>query len=218
VPIVCTGATEMDSWIPPGKDCGACGSRTCEDFTRLVLEGAKTRDDCPFSCESRSNTDANFTGLISQHALDIVGRRADFILEPIPGEPSPRKSILPFRPDLVSEWKINRGDLVVGRPAGSGCPVQHVLEVLEANPVTGVLICHTVGPLALRGRKHHDVEAYHVIGFEGRAAVTSREPVFGLRQPFMPSACMMNLCHTGVVNMILHKSWGLHIRIEDIRI
>jgi hypothetical protein len=29
---------------------------------------------------------------------------------------------------------------------------------------------------------------------------------------------MLQLSHTGVVNMILKKSFGTHIRIEDIRI
>lgn len=33
-----------------------------------------------------------------------------------------------------------------------------------------------------------------------------------------PGYCMMNLTHTGVVNMVLGKSCGLYVRVEDIRL
>ena len=83
---------------------------------------------------------------------------------------------------------------------GQGCPVQHVLRVIDANPVTGVLTCHTVGPHAAREGEAKDVQAYHVIGFEGMAKVVKRRPEFGFRQSFLPSFCMMQVAHTGVVN------------------
>jgi len=70
------------------------------------------------------------------------------------GEPSARKFIVPFRADLVEKWDIRPGALVTGRPAGPGCPIVHALRVLAANPVTGVLECHTVGPLAARKKRH----------------------------------------------------------------
>jgi uncharacterized Fe-S cluster-containing protein len=101
---------------------------------------------------------------------------------------------------------------------GQGCPVQHVLRVIDANIVTGVLTCHTVGPRAAREGTVKDVQAYHVIGFEGIATVVTRPPEFGFRQSFLPSFCMMHLAHTGVVNMVLAQSEGLHVRVEDIRI
>jgi len=62
------------------------------------------------------------------------------------------------------------------------------------------------------------VQAYHVHAFEGIAEVIRRPPAFGCRQPFMPGACMMDLAHTGVVNMVLKKKEGIHVRVEDIRI
>jgi uncharacterized Fe-S cluster-containing protein len=136
----------------------------------------------------------------------------------MPGEPSARKIILPFRADLVERWNIVPGDLVLGRPMGQGCPVQHVLRVIHANPVTGVLTCHTVGPHAARQGGAKDVQAYHVIGFEGMADVVKRRPEFGFRQSFLPSFCMMQAAHTGVVNTVLEKSAGLQVRVEDIRI
>lgn len=205
----------MDSWQPPGKDCGACGAPCCADFLSLMERGEKTKNDCPFSAttaETMTAGEGNFTG------IDVCGKSYDFAIGPFFGEPSARKIILPFRADLVERWNIVPGDIVLGRPMGQGCPVQHVLRVIDANPVTGVLTCHTVGPHAARQGGAKDVQAYHVVGFEGIATVVKRPPEFGFRQSFLPSFCMMQIAHTGVVNMVLVKSGGLHIRVEDIRI
>jgi uncharacterized Fe-S cluster-containing protein len=151
---------------------------------------------------------------------DVTGAKYDFIIRAFPGEPSARKFVVPFRPDLVEKWEIRKGDLVTGRPAGPGCPVYHALRVLSANPVTGVLECHTVGPLeARRGKMSiHDVQAYHVHAFEGLAETVLRPPTLGLRQRFLPGYCMMDLAHTALVNMVLRKKEGMHVRVEDIRI
>ena len=148
----------------------------------------------------------------------MCGRSYDFIIGPLAREPSARKIILPFRADLVERWNIVRGDVVLGRPMGQGCPIQHVLRVIDANTVTGVLTCHSVGPRSAREGVVKDIQAYHVIGFEGIAQVISRPPEFGFRQYFLPSFCMMHVAHTGVVTMVLAQSDGLHVRVEDIRI
>jgi len=204
------------AWQPPGKDCGACGAPTCEAFIALVREGEKDLLDCVFYstdlAPSRFESETRHTG------RDILGAEYDFILEPLPGEVSARKIILPFRPDLVEKWEIVPGDIVVGRPAGAGCPVQHVLSVIRANPVTGLLTCLVVGPRASRGGGFKEIEAYHIVGFEGISRTVRREPTFGMRQRFLPGSCMMNLAHTGVVNMVLAQSSGLHVRVEDIRL
>ena len=205
----------MAEWQPPGKDCGACGAKSCDDFLVLVDQGKKSYEDCPFYGTSEAN---GVTEAPARAGTDVCGREYDFIIGPLPGEPSARKIILPFRADLVERWNIVPGDIVTGRPMGQGCPVQHVLRVINANPVTGVLVCHTIGPHAARQGGAKDVQAYHVIGFEGMAEVVKRRPEFGFRQPFLPSFCMMQVAHTGVVNMLLAKSAGLQVRVEDIRI
>ncbi len=177
--------------------------------------GEKTREDCPFSESTVGNitvAEGNYSG------TDVCGRSYDFVIGPFAREPSARKIILPFRADLVERWEIVGGDIVLGRPMGQGCPVQHVLRVIDANPVTGVLTCHTVGPRAAREGEVKDVQAYHVVGFEGIAKVITRPPEFGFRQCFLPSFCMMQVAHTGVVNLVLAQSGGLHVRVEDIRI
>jgi uncharacterized Fe-S cluster-containing protein len=202
------------AWVPPGKDCGTCGSATCSEFVARVAAGEKEPADCPFAglCTEQAPESTAYTG------TDVLGNNYDFVLTAFPGEPSARKFVVPFRPDLVERWDIRPGEIVTGRPAGPGCPVYHALRVLSANPVTGVLACHTVGPLAARNGKVHDIQAYHVHAFEGIAAVISRPPALGTRQRFLPGYCMMDLSHTGVVNMVLNKKEGIHVRLEDIRI
>ncbi len=178
-------------------------------------QGEKSEGDCPFSflpCGPTTAREAEYSG------TDVCQKTYDFVLGPLGNEPSARKIVLPFRADLVERWKIVKGDIVLGRPMGQGCPVPHVLRVIDANPVTGVLTCHTIGPRAAREGTVKDVQAYHVIGFEGMATTISNQPEFGQRMSFLPSFCMMTRAHTGVVNMVLNKAGGLHIRVEDIRI
>jgi len=200
--------------VPAGKDCGACGTATCEQFLLHVHAGEKSYKDCPYyETQEGARTEAP-----SYSGADVLGNEYDFVLRPLPGEPSARKFIVPFRADLVERWNITAGDLVTGRPAGPGCPLYHALRVLSANPITGVLECHTLGPLAARKEKSHDVQAYNVHAFEGMAEVIQHAPVIGKRQRFLPGYCMINLSHTAVVNMVLNKRTGIHVRLEDIRI
>ena len=204
------------AWVPPGKNCGACGSANCREFGARIAAGEKVFADCPFyTCEG-----APVGGAAAYSGSDVLGNRYDFVLTALPGEPSARKFIVPFRADLVERWDIRPGEIVTGRPAGPGCPVYHALRVLSANPVTGVLGCHTVGPLEARRENGnvHDVQAYHVHAFEGLADVIAKAPMLGTRQRFLPGYCMMDLSHTAVVNMVLNKKKGIHVRLEDIRI
>lgn len=229
---------EIQSWTPPGKDCGLCGCRTCEIFVILVNTKDKEYGDCPFYFEE--NTGEHQAGLIATQQKepnspntgqqiiagieteaafpekDVMGGAYDFILHPLPGEISARKIVLPFRGDLVEKMAIVPGDIVLGRPMGAGCPIPHVLKVIEADPITGLLYTWVVGPRYSRDREVKDVVAYHMIGFEGIAKDIRKEPQFGQRHAFLPGFCMMSLNHTGLVNMVLSKKAGLHIRIEDI--
>lgn len=226
----------VNTWNPPGKNCGACGSQTCSDFVGRLEDGSAKLELCPYYSkenivgqDNQDNQD-NIVNLATRENLamlarkttysgvDVAGKEYDFVLLPFPGEPSARKFIVPFRADLVERWGIKKGDLVTGRPAGPGCPLYHALRVLSANPITGVLECHTVGPMAARKEDTHDVQAYHVHAFEGIASVIKKPPTLGTRQYFLPGNCMIDLAHTALVNMILQKPFGTHIRLEDIRI
>lgn len=205
----------MESWVPPGRNCGACGYGACDEFSRALHAGVRTIQDCPFS--STVCQEHPCTGTVLGSA-DILGDPFDFILHPLPGECSARKILLPFRPDLVERCDIQPGDILTGRPMGAGCPVQHVLRVISASMVSGVIVTHVVGPLFSRGRAVKDLEAYHIIGFEGMAESIQRSPEFGRRMRFLPAYCMMNLTHTGVVNQIFSRKDGLIVRVEDIRL
>lgn len=205
-------------WLPPGKNCGMCGAENCKSFLRQVHTRKKSYADCPFY-ESQAGAkvkrpvdEALYTG------QDVLGHDYDFVLSPLPGEISARKIVLPFRGDLVEKLEIKKGDFVLGRPMGAGCPIPHVLQVIKAEPLTGLLYTWVVGPAYSREKSVKDVAAYHMIGFEGIAGRIRKEPSFGCRVTFLPGFCMMNLNHTGLVNMVLEKSCGLQIRLEDIRI
>jgi uncharacterized Fe-S cluster-containing protein len=206
-------------WRPPGKNCGLCGTPDCEHFLRAVSRHQKEYTDCPFyqvkPNPAPSKNDVN-EAIYAQ--TDILGNPYDFVLTPLPGEVSARKIVLPFRSDLVEKLAIINGDFVLGRPMGAGCPIPHVLKVIAVDLATGLLDTWVVGPQYSRDREVKDVKAYHMIGFEGIAAQIRKSPGFGRRVTFLPGFCMMNLNHTGLVNLLLRQAAGWHIRLEDIRI
>lgn len=206
------------AWLPPGKNCGLCGEKTCKNFLRAVSSSTKQNSDCPFYHDPLFRQNSGAASFARYPERDILGHAYDFILKPLPGEVSARKIVLPFRADMVEKMQIQKGDYVLGRPMGAGCPIPHVLQVIRAEMVTGLLYTWVVGPRPAREQKVKDVIAYHMIGFEGLADKITKEPVFGSRATFLPGFCMMSLNHTGLVNMLLQKSHGLHLRIEDIRL
>ena len=100
----------VNKWSPPGKNCGACGSQTCSDFVNRIEEGSAELDLCPFySKENLVSQDTIVTrenlviqaGNATYSGVDVAGKEYDFVLLPLPGEPSARKYIVPFRADLV---------------------------------------------------------------------------------------------------------------------
>ncbi len=206
------------SWLPPGKNCGQCGEKNCESFTLMIDLGKKNFTDCPYYNEKQLSPAHSSLEQAVYSGKDILGNPYDFVLGPLPGEISARKIVLPFRSDLVEKMKIKKGDIVLGRPMGAGCPIPHVLRVIKADYLTGLLYTWVVGPKYSRDGELKDVTAYHMIGFEGVAKHIIKEPPFGCRVTFLPGFCMMALNHTGLINMVLEKSCGLHVRIEDIRI
>ncbi len=211
--------TTKINWKPPGKNCGMCGAKSCAELVRLVQEGKKDPGECPFY----SSDQGGICEVKHDYGTkDVLGAEFDFVLESLPGEKSSRKIVLPFRGDLVEKMGIKKGDIVLGRPMGQGCPLQHVIEVIDADPISGVITGWVVGPKFARDRAAasiKDVKAYHVIAFEGIARKVKRDPIFGLRQRFLPGYCMMGLGHTAVVNTVLKRDDGkIFVHLEDIRV
>lgn len=206
------------AWNPPGKNCGLCGEENCHSFLQQVTSGGKKYADCPYYSQKQKEKYCDDILSAEYGKTDILKHAYDFVLAPLPGEVSARKIILPFRPDLVESMKIGSGDYVLGRPMGAGCPIPHVLQVLEADLVTGILTTWVVGPKFAREGTTKDIKAYHMLGFEGIASLIRKVPEFGCRVTFLPGFCMMSLNHTGLVNMVLEKEDGIHLRLEDIRI
>ena len=204
-------------WLPPGKNCGLCGEKSCQSFLQRVALGEKGYETCPYYGGSAEQTYAECLECCYS-GYDLLDNPYDFVLTPLPGEVSARKIVLPFRSDSVEKLNIASGDIVLGRPMGAGCPIPHALRVIKAEPVTGLLYTWVVGPKYSRDCAVKDVAAYHMIGFEGLITDVRVEPQIGCRATFLPGLCMMNLNHTGLVNMILQKKEGLHVRLEDIRI
>lgn len=213
-----TTSTAGNEFVPPGKNCGACGCRTCGEYTARVSLGTLDPRACPFYTEAPSKASQDIPLVGRYSGTDILGQAYDFVMTAIPGEPSARKIVLPFRSDSVERMGIVPGDVVVGRPAGAGCPINHVMKVIDADPVTGVITGHVLGPALSRG--HYDevkeVRMYHMLGFEGRAIPITGEPQFGRRQHFLPGFCMMDRAHTGLCNMVIRKPWGIHARVENV--
>ncbi|MDR3102361.1 MAG: Fe-S cluster protein [Methanocalculaceae archaeon] len=210
------------AWEPPGKDCGVCGMESCKAFSVALAVDLKDVGECPYYTKPQKTAASCGGGrplVVTYTGTDVIGAPYDFVITAFLGEPSARKIVLPFRPELVETFDISTGDVITGRPTGAGCPVQHVIRVLEADPISGLITGHVVGPAFARENADAiDLKHYHMIGFEGVAKIIRRAPEFGFRMPFLPGVCMMHRTHTGLVNMVLHKSYGIHVRVEGIAI
>lgn len=140
-------------------------------------------------------------------SLDSINsHRADFSLGPIPGEPSCREDLHPFDRSM----KIESGDILRYRPLG--CPVIHFAKVIDYRK--GVATVHLAGPHQLLGEKglqYKDVGVCMVTGFEG-AVKGGRVPNVGETIKFVPSHCIMQQVHSGV---IIHSE-GKKVRVEGI--
>lgn len=205
----------------PGKNCGLCGFKTCEEFAEVVSKdpaavnrcihlGEKTvRPMCPIGPEFKAE-DITWK--------DHLGREYDFILDKFPGEPGPRETILLFNPTNVEKLGIKKGDVLYGRPAwiSCGCPVTHVGVVVE-NPdyFNGTIVWCIVGPLLARERGVN-IGYYNTTAYEGMVKFTREELQIGRRYYFQPRYCMLQWRHCGIVNQMAKAKDGVHVRIEGL--
>ncbi len=198
------------------KNCGMCGVQTCSEFRKSVVDGKKKWDDCIYNNGMPNSISLNN---IDYEKVDLHGGVYDFILKPIRSEISARKIIQPFRPDLVERWDIKKGDVVIGRPMGAGCPVTHSLLVYDADVISGLLYTWVIGPLEARKLKVIDIKNYYMVGFEGNISNVNSYPKIGKMSSFLPSQCMLRLNHRGLVNQIMVlENKDTIVRLENINI
>jgi uncharacterized Fe-S cluster-containing protein len=176
----------------------------------------KQQADCPYYDESEVKANQNCDEFEDK---DVLGRGFDFVLTNIQGEKSVRKSILPFRTELIERLQIKEGDILTGRPVGAGCPVSHCLEVYHVDYISGIIDTLVVGPLVARESKTKDISAYNMVAFEGVIKNSNSIPKIGQLVVFLPEFCMLRLVHTGMVNQILiSQNDEAIVRIENIGI
>lgn len=209
--------TQSESRIRlPGKDCGLCGFKTCAEFARLLHEKPEEVTRCIFMVSHNAPP-----GLpdISESEItwkDILGREYDFVLDQAPEDPGPREVILPFNPANVEKLDIKKGDILYGRPAAAGCPVTHCgIVVEEPDYFNGLIEWCIVGPTLARERGI-DIGMYNPVAYEGIARFPRKELRFGLRYFFLPSYCMLQVRHSGLLNTIIKTAYGPRVRMEGI--
>jgi uncharacterized Fe-S cluster-containing protein len=197
------------------------GSNDSNNNPALLFDKHNQPDNGHKPKEDITNTDAfkeshKFTGLID-HA------DADFILNPLRGEPSCRETLVNFTPIPLSKNMVIRY-----RPLG--CPITHFAKILEINHglmdiwVTGPPLLITDKPDAsvnnqqrkLQKNSIHlvkhaftpesqekikDLGICMVLSFQGTVEPKDKNelPQVGQTVQFLPAHCMMGKVHSGVI-------------------
>jgi len=203
----------------PGFNCRACGYEKCRDFAEAFLSDDGILERCPYLQQERykQNRD-NIKSLMlrkddygaEESIKGVIDKyRADFILEPLEGEPSCREILFPFcREEMVV------GSYIKYRPLG--CPIPHFAKIIGENK--GLITIHLVGPCRngtdTRGEQFEDIGVCMVGGFIGLAI--GGRPAVGSTVRFIPSGCMMQKVHSGVV--VQAEGDKLHIEGIDLKV
>lgn len=199
----------------PGKDCGLCGYRTCRELAEIALAEPEAIRRCIY-LETQSSHQIIEHGEGEITWKDVLGREYDFVLNKYQEDPGPRETILPFNPANVERLKIKKGDILYGRPASTGCPVQHAgIVVEEPDYFNGLIVWCVVGPLQARERGI-SIGCYTPVAYEGIVKNSRVELQIGRRYNFLPRYCMLQSRHSGLVNMISRTKDGDRVRLEGI--
>lgn len=201
----------------PGKDCGLCGFRTCRDLAEAAAKDSSLVARCVYLEEHRqAPPDWTESEAAEPSWKDMLDRPYDFLLEKLPEDPGPREVILPTNPGNIEKLGVKKGDILYGRPATVGCPVTHAGVVMEPpDLVSGLFVWCVVGPAAARDRGRN-VGCYTPLAYEGLVRRTRVELEVGRRYFFMPAWCMIQMRHSGVVNLVAKYGSALRTRVEGI--
>ncbi|MCL6588989.1 MAG: Fe-S cluster protein [Firmicutes bacterium] len=221
----------------PGLNCGVCGCRTCEEFSKkidanpallkrcLYLDKSFLANKPPLCPAPTPNPGAASCPSLKKPSpsklwVDSLGRDYDFILDHFPNEPGPRETILPHNPLITRELNIQPGEVLIGRPLGMscGCPVTHCGTVMEVDHKTGVIVWCVTGPLSSRRGEFKDLGYYSAQAYDGIVQNSKLELKIGMRYWFMPYKCMLQWRHSGLANFLKQGPEGLHVRLEGLMI
>jgi len=185
----------------PGHNCGGCGYQRCDQFAAALQTREAQLSGCSVLLQERYRGNrARLERLLEGDAAPaarkrpvglIDGYEADFVLAPLPGEPSCREMLFP-----LASLDLCQGEVIRYRPLG--CPITHFARILEKKD--GLLTVHVVGPRHRLGDttfQYTDVGVCMVIGFEG--VVEGKLPSVGETVRFAPAECMMQKVHSAVV-------------------
>jgi uncharacterized protein len=201
----------------PGKDCGQCGFATCAGLAAHALTHADALGRCVhLAAVAPAPPTLGAPRPDEITWKDILGRDYELVLEPLPEDPGPRETLLPFNPCNVERLGIRKGDVVYGRPTAVGCPVTHVGEVMaDPDPLSATLEWCLVGPLAARGRGI-EIGAYTPVAYDGLVRHARVSLQIGRRCYFLPHRCMLQSRHSGVITALAQRPEGMRVRLEGI--
>ena len=213
----------------PKLDCGACGYKTCIEFSTAVDNSETDLKRCIHvrSAERKGTNHANCLSCAGENLgaklewKDSLKREFDFILDIFEGEPGPKETILPYNPTLVKELGVKKGDIMIGRPMGMscGCPITHCGVVSEVDARNGVINWYVTGPLKPRSQGFIDIVYYVSQAYEGIRKESKEEIKLGRRYWFLPRRCMLQWRHSGLVNAVTKMRDGSYkVRIEGLLI
>jgi len=190
----------------PGYNCKACGYKRCDTFAEKILKG-ESAEKCPFltkeefkgNLEQINEIKSKFGTLEIENPCKsenkliglLDGYEADFLLDPLPDEHSCRETLI-----ILSKTPIKTGDRIKYRPLG--CPIPHFAEII--NDSHGMYTVHLEGPCHRLGNKdieYKEVGIALVASFEG--LYRGKTPEVGKTVKFIPTHCMMQKVHSGVV-------------------
>ena len=210
----------------PGKNCGACGFRSCAAMAERLEDDPELIRRCIQLSPDRVQADSGPTvAPVAAEApaasgawRDSLGREFDFYLEHFPEDPGPREIIIPHNPMLTREMDITVGDVLIGRPLGMscGCPITHCGVVREVDRHTGVIVWCVTGPLGPRKNGFKDIGYYIAEGYEGLVTQNRTQLSIGMRYYFQPRMCMLQWRHSGLVNFLNRTPTGLQVRLEGL--
>jgi uncharacterized Fe-S cluster-containing protein len=208
-------------------NCGACGYKTCDEFSLLLLSEPDELKRC-IHLNGNKTQKKGIDILSSRYEIGIgekmgwidnLQRPFDFILDCFENEPGPRETILPYNPALVKELGVKKGDIMIGRPMGMscGCPITHCGFVTGVDARNGVINWCVTGPLKPRSEGFIDIGYYVAQAYEGLIKEAKEEIKLGKRYWFLPRRCMLQWRHSGLVNSVTRlKEGGYRVRIEGL--